>query len=65
MPPRWTTFDPTGLRDRIQRVRVLLLQAAAVGLAQDTERLAGIAELGEATAKPSTVPRPRRPRRPR
>jgi hypothetical protein len=65
MPPTWKPFDPSGLRQRIQRVRVLLLQAAAVGLAQDTERLSKIAELGAATSQPKPTPRPRRPRQPR
>jgi len=63
-PPPWKPFDPSGLRDRLQRVRALLVQAAAVGLAQDTERVAAIAELGRATTTPP-VERPRRPRHPR
>lgn len=65
MPPTWKPFDPSGLRKRLERVRVLLLQAQAVGLAQDTERLTQIAQLGEAVAKPKPTPRPRRPRKPR
>lgn len=60
-PSSWKPFDPSGLRDRLQQVRALLIQAAAVGLAQDTERVARIAELGRAT----TTPPPLRPRPPR
>lgn len=65
MPPTWKPFDPSGLRKRLERVRVLLLQAQAVGLSQDTERLRQIAQLGEALQQPKPTPRPRRPRKPR
>ena len=62
-PPPWKPFDPSLLAARIARVRELLVQAAAVGLAQDTERLAQIAKLGEATQKTTLTPRPQPPRR--
>ena len=44
-PPDWKPLDPVGLKARLAEVRALLVQAAAVGLAQDTERLEKLAEL--------------------
>jgi len=44
-PPDWKPLDPTGLKARLAEVRALLVQAAAVGLAQDTDRLEKLAEL--------------------
>jgi hypothetical protein len=41
----WTPLDPVNLKARLAEVRALLVQAAAVGLAQDTERLEKLAEL--------------------
>ena len=43
--PNWKPLDPSGLRARLAEVRALLVQAAAVGLAQDTDRLEKLAEL--------------------
>lgn len=54
--PTWKPFDPSGLRARLVRVRTLLLQAAAVGLATDAERLDQLAELERAIAKPAISP---------
>jgi len=44
-PPDWKPLDPVGLKARLAEVRALLVQAAAVGLAQDTDRLEKLAEL--------------------
>ena len=44
-PPDWKPLDPSGLKARLAEVRALLVQAAAVGLAQDTDRLEKLAEL--------------------
>ena len=44
-PPDWKPLDPAGLKSRLAEVRALLVQAAAVGLAQDTDRLEKLAEL--------------------
>jgi hypothetical protein len=44
-PPTWKPLDPVGLKERLAQVRALLVQAAAVGLAQDTERVEKLAEL--------------------
>ncbi len=43
--PDWKPLDPIGLKARLAEVKALLVQAAAVGLAQDTERLEKLAEL--------------------
>lgn len=43
--PSWKSLDPVGLKERLAQVRALLVQAAAVGLAQDTERVEKLAEL--------------------
>jgi hypothetical protein len=43
--PDWKPLDPVGLKARLAEVRALLVQAAAVGLAQDTDRLEKLAEL--------------------
>jgi hypothetical protein len=44
-PSDWKPLDPAGLKSRLAEVRALLVQAAAVGLAQDTDRLEKLAEL--------------------
>jgi hypothetical protein len=44
-PSDWKPLDPVGLKARLAEVRALLVQAAAVGLAQDTDRLEKLAEL--------------------
>jgi hypothetical protein len=44
-PPDWKPLDPVGLKARLAEVRALLVQAAAVGLAQDTDRLEKLVEL--------------------
>ena len=43
--PGWTPIDPVSFKARLAAVRALLVQAAAVGLTQDTERLEKLAEL--------------------
>jgi hypothetical protein len=43
--PRWKPLDPVGLKERLAEVRALLVQAAAVGLAQDVAHLERYAEL--------------------
>jgi len=58
-PPDWKPLDPTGLKARLAEVRALLVQAAAVGLAQDTERVEKLAELGRRLRETRDVP-PRR-----
>jgi hypothetical protein len=42
---KWTPLDPAGLKQRLAQVRELLIQAAAVGLAQDVTRLEQYTEL--------------------
>jgi len=44
-PSAFQPLDPAGLKARLAEVRALLVQAAAVGLAQDTDRLEKLAEL--------------------
>jgi hypothetical protein len=44
-PPDWKPIDPVNLKARLAEVRALLVQAAAVGLAQDSERLEKLTEL--------------------
>jgi hypothetical protein len=44
-PLAFQPLDPAGLKARLAEVRALLVQAAAVGLAQDTDRLEKLAEL--------------------
>jgi hypothetical protein len=55
----WTPLDPVNLKARLAEVRALLVQAAAVGLAQDTERLEKLAELDRRLREPASGP-PRR-----
>lgn len=43
--PEWKTLDPAGLKARLNQVRALLVQAAAVGMTQDAESLERLAEL--------------------
>ena len=45
--PTWKTLDAEGLRERLARVKALLVQAAAVGLAQDAARLERMVELAQ------------------
>lgn len=52
-PPDWKPLDPAGLKARLAEVRALLVQAAAVGLAQDTDRLEKLAELERKLREPS------------
>lgn len=42
--PAWKPLDTSTLRERLAHVRDLLRQAAAVGLAQDVERLESLGE---------------------
>lgn len=59
--PRWRPLDPTGLVERLAQVRALLVQAAAVGLAQDVSRLEEYAELERRIREAARGPaRPRR-----
>ena len=44
-PSDWKPLDPAGFKARLAEVRALLVQAAAVGLAQDTDRLEKLSEL--------------------
>jgi hypothetical protein len=55
----WKPLDPVNLKARLAEVRALLLQAAAVGLAQDTARLEKLAELERRLREPPGAP-PRR-----
>jgi hypothetical protein len=55
----WKPLDPVNLKARLAEVRALLVQAAAVGLAQDTERLEKLAELERRLREPASGP-PRR-----
>jgi hypothetical protein len=48
----WKPLDPVGLKARLAEVRALLVQAAAVGMAQDTERLEKLAELERRLREP-------------
>ena len=43
--PTWKPLDPAGLKARLAQVRALLVQAAAVGMAQDAENLEKLADL--------------------
>jgi len=47
--PTWKPIDPSGLRSRLEQVKALLRQAAAVGLAQDAARLERMAQLAKST----------------
>ncbi len=55
----WKPLDPVNFKARLAEVRALLVQAAAVGLAQDTERVEKLAEL-ERRLRESTNAPPRR-----
>ena len=47
--PDWSPLDASVLRERLEEVKALLLQAAAVGVAQDAERLEKMMELEQRT----------------
>ncbi|MCY1032123.1 hypothetical protein OV207_11690 [Corallococcus sp. BB11-1] len=47
--PGWSPLDAEALRERLEQVKALLLQAAAVGVAQDAERLEKMLELEQRT----------------
>lgn len=55
----WKPLDPVNLKARLAEVHALLVQAAAIGLAQDTEKLEKLAEL-ERRLRESTNAPPRR-----
>jgi len=55
--PDWKPLDPIGLKARLTEVRALLVQAAAVGLAQDTDRLEKLADLERKLREPHGSPR--------
>lgn len=57
--PTWTAWRPRQLRDRLASVQQLLGKAAAVGLAQDLDR---VREL-QKTQSPEEEPRGERARR--
>lgn len=58
--PRWTPLDPVGLKERLSEVRSLLVQAAAVGLAQDVAHLEQYAELERRAREGARGPKNRR-----
>ncbi|WP_147451951.1 hypothetical protein [Corallococcus sp. CA041A] len=47
--PDWKPLEASVLRERLEEVKALLLQAAAVGVAQDAERLEKLMELEQRT----------------
>ncbi|RKG63722.1 hypothetical protein D7V80_29570 [Corallococcus sp. CA054B] len=47
--PGWKPLEASVLRERLEQVKALLLQAAAVGVAQDAERLEKLMELEQRT----------------
>lgn len=47
--PTWLPLDPSALRERLEEVKALLLQAAAVGAVQDAARLEKMIELEQRT----------------
>lgn len=49
---QWKPLDPAGLKQRLAQVRALLVQAAAVGMTQDAERLEQLAELERRLREP-------------
>jgi hypothetical protein len=51
--PAWRPMDASNLRARLAEVRALLVQAAAVGMAQDTERMEKLAELERKLREPA------------
>jgi hypothetical protein len=51
----WKPLDPVNLKARLAEVHALLVQAAAVGLAQDTLRLEKMTELERRLREPSNV----------
>ena len=51
--PDWSPLDASVLRERLEEVKALLLQAAAVGVAQDAERLEKMMELEQRTREDS------------
>ncbi len=46
-PPEWRSFDLETLRARLVEIKDLLEQAAAVGLAQDADRLEALTRLAQ------------------
>ena len=55
----WKPLDPKQLKARLAEVHALLVQAAAVGMAEDAERLEKLSELERSLRDPPHVP-PRR-----
>jgi hypothetical protein len=51
--PDWKPLDPAGLKQRLQQVRSLIVQAAAVGMTQDTESLERLTELERRLREPA------------
>ena len=59
--PTWKPLDPSGLKERLAQVRALLVQAAAVGMAQDVSKLEQYAELDRRVKEAARGPKvPRR-----
>ena len=58
--PKWKPLDPKGLKERLSHVKALLVQAAAVGLAQDVAKLEQYAELDRRMKEAGRGPKNRR-----
>jgi hypothetical protein len=58
--PQWKPLDPAGLKERLAQVRALLVQAAAVGLAQDVAHLERYTELDRRAKEAKRGPKDRR-----
>lgn len=57
---QWKPLDPAGLKQRLAQVRALLVQAAAVGLAQDVTHLERYTELDRRAKEAKRGPKDRR-----
>jgi len=58
--PRWGSFDLDGLRSRLVEIKDLLEQAAAVGIAQDADRLEALTRLAQRSREDGNAPPGRR-----
>ncbi len=58
--PSWKPLDPSTLQERLREVKTLLEQAAAVGLAQDVDRLKKLTELERRAREEARGLEPRR-----
>ncbi len=59
-PTRWQPLDLSHLRQRLEEVKLLLEQAAAVGLVQDRDRLGALTELHRLSTEERRVHKNRR-----